>query len=182
MLSYCRLKETDSICSVWNGFLVHLGAVKVHLFALWARGYTRCPPDVLCNLNYYDSVKIRPINKNCFQLLQKWSGLWPTLAFQSLEFGFNSKDYRQPQNQRPLFHHLMKSHQIYLSIQYLSIIYLSIQDLQCQYNIHLYWHCHLSSTDTSLQRAALDPHSPMQSHSWIPRLLLLFFLVHHSAV
>lgn len=112
MLSYCRLKETDSICSVWNGFLVHLGAVKVHLFALWARGYTRCPPDVLCNLNYYDSVKIRPINKNCFQLLQKWSGLWPTLAFQSLEFGFNSKDYRQPQNQRPLFHHLMRSHQI----------------------------------------------------------------------
>lgn len=27
------------------------------------------------------------------------------------EFGFNSEDYRQPQNQRPLFH-LMRSHQI----------------------------------------------------------------------
>lgn len=32
---------------------------------------------------FYDSVKIRSINKNSFRLLQKWSGLWPTPVFQS---------------------------------------------------------------------------------------------------
>lgn len=32
---------------------------------------------------FYDSVKIRSINKNSFRLLQKLSGLWPTPVFQS---------------------------------------------------------------------------------------------------
>lgn len=32
---------------------------------------------------FYDSVKIRSINKTSFRLLQKWSGLWPSPAFQS---------------------------------------------------------------------------------------------------